>query len=326
MKTEEEDLLQAVLEYPNDDGPRRVIADWYDEHGDPDRATYIRAALDFALQYVEPPTEHLPGMKMSARQFAVSKNLGHIPNDAVWEGDPLGGLSGWAIDPKMSSRGEPEKYAQYMVSRNDLKRWFPLCFADPLVQWTLRRGWPYKMECHSSRLIGGSCLSCRGEGTVVNPSRMFVFRAASLPGVLRNQLGLGDEEEDTQELVRCNDCKGTGFYPNLHDVIGSRFPLTEIRLTDKRTSAARDHRGKMLWSWYREDQVDDEGTGRTISQYALEMFLPPVIFNKLRAPKDYNPDALQIGMCSYGSEEKANTGLSNACIKLIRLRAKLTVR
>src|SRR5207253_2059718 len=35
-------LIRAVVENPDDDLPRLVYADWLEEHGDPDRAEYIR--------------------------------------------------------------------------------------------------------------------------------------------------------------------------------------------------------------------------------------------------------------------------------------------
>jgi uncharacterized protein (TIGR02996 family) len=35
-------LLRAIIENPDDDAPRLIYADWLDEHGDPDRATFIR--------------------------------------------------------------------------------------------------------------------------------------------------------------------------------------------------------------------------------------------------------------------------------------------
>jgi uncharacterized protein (TIGR02996 family) len=40
--TDREALLRAVIENPDDDAPRLVYADWLDEHGDPDRAEFIR--------------------------------------------------------------------------------------------------------------------------------------------------------------------------------------------------------------------------------------------------------------------------------------------
>src|SRR5262245_14756362 len=35
-------LYQAVLDAPDDDAPRLAYADWLDDHGDPDRAQFIR--------------------------------------------------------------------------------------------------------------------------------------------------------------------------------------------------------------------------------------------------------------------------------------------
>jgi uncharacterized protein (TIGR02996 family) len=40
--TDRETLLRAIAENPADDAPRLVYADWLDEHGDPDRAEFIR--------------------------------------------------------------------------------------------------------------------------------------------------------------------------------------------------------------------------------------------------------------------------------------------
>jgi uncharacterized protein (TIGR02996 family) len=41
----EESLLRAILEDPGDDDPRLAYADWLDEHGDPDRADFIRVQI-----------------------------------------------------------------------------------------------------------------------------------------------------------------------------------------------------------------------------------------------------------------------------------------
>jgi uncharacterized protein (TIGR02996 family) len=43
-----DDLLAAVAAAPDDDGPRLVMADWFEEHGDPDRAEFIRLQLELA--------------------------------------------------------------------------------------------------------------------------------------------------------------------------------------------------------------------------------------------------------------------------------------
>ncbi len=41
-------FLQAIIEQPDDDTPRLVYADWLEEHGDPDRAEFIRLQCELA--------------------------------------------------------------------------------------------------------------------------------------------------------------------------------------------------------------------------------------------------------------------------------------
>src|SRR4051794_19420115 len=39
-------FLRAIIDNPDDDLPRLVYADWLDEHGDPDRAEFIRVQCE----------------------------------------------------------------------------------------------------------------------------------------------------------------------------------------------------------------------------------------------------------------------------------------
>src|SRR5262245_32286286 len=43
---QEQGLLDDVVEHPDDDGPRLIYADWLDDHGDHDRAEFIRVQLE----------------------------------------------------------------------------------------------------------------------------------------------------------------------------------------------------------------------------------------------------------------------------------------
>lgn len=43
------DLLRGICENKADDAPRLVIADWLDEHGQPERAEFIRAQIQYAV-------------------------------------------------------------------------------------------------------------------------------------------------------------------------------------------------------------------------------------------------------------------------------------
>jgi len=46
VRTEEAALLRAVLGRPDDDVPRLVLADWLDEHGQPERAEFVRVQCE----------------------------------------------------------------------------------------------------------------------------------------------------------------------------------------------------------------------------------------------------------------------------------------
>src|SRR5581483_842000 len=45
---DDEAFLRAIIDNPDDDLPRLVYADYLDEHGDPERAEFIRLQCDFA--------------------------------------------------------------------------------------------------------------------------------------------------------------------------------------------------------------------------------------------------------------------------------------
>jgi uncharacterized protein (TIGR02996 family) len=41
-------LMRAVIDQPDDDGPRLVLSDWFEENGDPRRAEFIRVQIELA--------------------------------------------------------------------------------------------------------------------------------------------------------------------------------------------------------------------------------------------------------------------------------------
>src|SRR5689334_7177371 len=41
-------FLEAICASPQDDGPRLIYADWLEEHGDPERAEFIRTQIELA--------------------------------------------------------------------------------------------------------------------------------------------------------------------------------------------------------------------------------------------------------------------------------------
>ncbi len=55
MTRDEAALLRAVVAAPDDDTPRLVFADWLDEHGQPDRAEFIRLQCELARLTADSP-------------------------------------------------------------------------------------------------------------------------------------------------------------------------------------------------------------------------------------------------------------------------------
>jgi uncharacterized protein (TIGR02996 family) len=52
--SDQDDLFRAVLAAPEDDAPRLIYADWLDEHGQPERAEFVR--LQCAMDRIPPKT------------------------------------------------------------------------------------------------------------------------------------------------------------------------------------------------------------------------------------------------------------------------------
>jgi uncharacterized protein (TIGR02996 family) len=53
--TQERDLLWAIADEPDDDGPRLALADWLEEHGRMERAEFIRGQLRLASLHEDSP-------------------------------------------------------------------------------------------------------------------------------------------------------------------------------------------------------------------------------------------------------------------------------
>jgi uncharacterized protein (TIGR02996 family) len=72
--TQDDAFLQAILEDPDDDTPRLVYADWLDEHGDADRAEFIRVQCELARlesQEIQDPQTQARVKALVVRQIAL---------------------------------------------------------------------------------------------------------------------------------------------------------------------------------------------------------------------------------------------------------------
>jgi uncharacterized protein (TIGR02996 family) len=63
-------LLRGVIDNPDDDTPRLVMADWFEENGEPDRAEFIRLQVELAREDVAQAEEPLPWLtRMRVRRI-----------------------------------------------------------------------------------------------------------------------------------------------------------------------------------------------------------------------------------------------------------------
>lgn len=98
MTTHEQGLLQAVLDAPDADEPRLIYADWLEEHGQPERAEFIRVQCSIARicagnrsQQPEPDAEKLAQLsKRQGKLFHGVWELGWCaPVPLEWLSDSL---------------------------------------------------------------------------------------------------------------------------------------------------------------------------------------------------------------------------------------------
>jgi uncharacterized protein (TIGR02996 family) len=98
---DERDFLQAILADPDDDSPRLIFADWLEEHGDPERAEFIRTQIELdSIPYLD------------VRQFCARLRLESIieKNIERWNSD----LPEWAR--KVCETARHQSYRRGMPS------------------------------------------------------------------------------------------------------------------------------------------------------------------------------------------------------------------
>jgi uncharacterized protein (TIGR02996 family) len=125
--SEEEALLRAICIEPEDDTPRLVYADWLDENGQPERASFIRFQIQFARAL--PPRVLEP--KPSAREQEQLKQLKQ--HAKAWFKPP----ARWMLDDHyLVRRGFPYavscNYKEYHNNQHAFARW-PITRFHPLL-------------------------------------------------------------------------------------------------------------------------------------------------------------------------------------------------
>lgn len=78
MSDEEKAFLKAVCWNPADDAPRLIYADWLEEHGQAERAEFIRLQIELErLKFVPPTSDNYIADVMSYRKLAATHEVLH---------------------------------------------------------------------------------------------------------------------------------------------------------------------------------------------------------------------------------------------------------
>lgn len=80
-------FIRAILEAPDDDGPRLIYADWLDEHGRHDRAEFIRLQVEAARL---PACQQAESMLKRAEQLLDGQDVSWCPTLGY-----MIGVAGW---------------------------------------------------------------------------------------------------------------------------------------------------------------------------------------------------------------------------------------
>lgn len=186
-------LVRAVCESPGDDTPRLVFADWLDDHGESDRAEFVRAQVELANETRKTYRPKLERRIKNLLRGAVTFRRYPWVNEWL-DGPPKCGItvSGWkyAVVPM-----EPRVYfSRGFVSQVTCTADVWLRHADAIA-W--RPGWEMACpECNGNGQVGtlGGTMGCvlcskgprdRGTGRV---PRSFPPTAQPITGVVLTSL------------------------------------------------------------------------------------------------------------------------------------------
>ena len=80
---DEDALLRAICESPDEDGPRLVCSDWLEEHGQPERAEFIRVQLERAGLAFDHPRQKALEQRERDYYFKVWEALFRLPDQVI---------------------------------------------------------------------------------------------------------------------------------------------------------------------------------------------------------------------------------------------------
>ena len=216
MDTQEQALLDMVLANPTEDAPRLVYADWFEEHGQCERAEFIRVQCELANN----PTRRdcrCVSYDDPARQQTICRFL-RREIELLPLG--LGSGQGWFnVAGRWTYQNDGTNQQEWpflwIAPEDDIS--FGRIYGRPA------RGFVDAVRLTMAQWCGTECLACGGQGTHHHSSRTD---------------------------LRCEACHGSGRLNALGPLLVQAAPLIWVECSD-REPADRSHiNGE--WYWFRD--------------------------------------------------------------------------
>jgi uncharacterized protein (TIGR02996 family) len=95
-------FLADIIDNPNDDAPRLIFADWLQDNGDPDRAAFIRAQIEWARTAPEDP--HRPIVQRQAQALLNAHGLAWLKEVPAWARPNASFVRGFVMQIDVTAR------------------------------------------------------------------------------------------------------------------------------------------------------------------------------------------------------------------------------
>lgn len=284
--TEEQALIATILAHPADDLPRKVYADWLDEHGFHERAEFIRVQCALA----EDGLCSLVGRKMmdgvtptdcggTCDQCRLRERERELLEANVIWGLPIASIFFGA---------DPRAYVEYGHSGCAYHHQ-----GATKITWAWSRGFAESIRLPLSAFLGGSCERCGGSGW----ARYY-------------------HPVEIEEVDDCPACSGTGRTEGIAKRLFETQPVTRVEFTDREpfTAAGNFH----YWPCTAKGSIL-ESIEANRGHFASND-LPPELFDHIKGD---NCDLPYMEFKSYDSPDLAVDAASDAAVALGRSLAKL---
>jgi uncharacterized protein (TIGR02996 family) len=217
--TDADALFAAILADPADDAPRLVYADWLEEHGQPERAEFIRVQCELARDIDRCHCECINCNDPAGRQTVCAFRR---RERELWNASRLNG----APHPWFPKSVAPKVRSNWLSSVDE-----PVMTVYPegqKIEMRLARGFVAEVRLACEAFAGGPCGRC--------------YR--------------GIRTWEDRPPTDCPTCSGTGRTPGIAGPLFAAQPVEVVRLDRSPTRASDRFGDGWTWSRRRYDPAD----------------------------------------------------------------------